>query len=138
MRRPLATSCYNLDIRRLVREGWLVPNTQFQWVWRQRPGNLRGVIRVLVRERLLVLAYFYKFKPGQQDKIVRDRIPLAWTTGHHGGCRVWFQCPRCARRAAMLYQVGGAFLCRRCHGLVYLSQYASRPWAYGRRPRVLS
>jgi hypothetical protein len=46
-----------------------------------------------------------------------DRTPC-----NYGGERIWFLCPRCNRRAAILYAPGHLFWCRRCCQLAYSSQ----------------
>jgi hypothetical protein len=43
------------------------------------------------------------------------------TPCHSGGERVWFACPGCQSRRAVLFSAGGVFRCRRCHGLAYES-----------------
>ena len=40
--------CRSLDIRRLCREGFLVPDTRFEWVWRGQAGVVRGVSGIRV------------------------------------------------------------------------------------------
>jgi len=54
---------------------------------------------------------------GSQD------IALKTTDCFFGGFRYWFQCPGCARRAAILYLPFGAkvFACRNCYKLTYRS-----------------
>jgi hypothetical protein len=46
----------------------------------------------------------------------------------YGGKRYWYVCPKCGRRVARLYATdhGSPFACRRCHHLVYSSQYNQR------------
>ncbi len=39
-----------------------------------------------------------------------------------GGVRWWFRCPRCGRRRARLYAIGGSLQCRECARLVYATQ----------------
>jgi hypothetical protein len=41
---------------------------------------------------------------------------------------MWFLCPRCWQRVAVLYGVGKYFLCRHCYELTYASQQESRPY----------
>jgi hypothetical protein len=53
-------------------------------------------------------------------------VPLEWTPCNYGGRRPWFRCPRCRRRAAVLFLVAGIFECRCCHGLAYPSQAEDR------------
>jgi len=43
-----------------------------------------------------------------------------------GGSQAFFLCPVCGGRVRYLYQVGAAFLCRKCAGLNYKSQQATR------------
>jgi hypothetical protein len=48
-------------------------------------------------------------------------IWLDTTPCHFGGERVWFRCPGCRSRRAVLFNAGGAFACRACHDLAYSS-----------------
>lgn len=50
------------------------------------------------------------------------QVDLDWTPCHFGGRRPWFRCPECGRRAGRLYG-GGRFVCRKCAGFRYESQY---------------
>ena len=43
-----------------------------------------------------------------------------------GGSQAFFLCPACGERRRYLYQVGAAFLCRKCAGLNYKSQQETR------------
>ena len=52
-------------------------------------------------------------------------IKLDWTPCHFGGYRPWFLCPRCGRRAAILY-AGQYFYCRVCRDLAYPSENEGR------------
>lgn len=47
------------------------------------------------------------------------QVRLAYTPCHLGGQRVWWRCPCCGRRVAILYLVGRIPACRRCHRLRY-------------------
>ena len=47
------------------------------------------------------------------------QVRLAYTPCHLGGQRVWWRCPCCARRAAILYPGGKTIACRRCWRLRY-------------------
>jgi hypothetical protein len=55
---------------------------------------------------------------------VQDRIRLTRTPCTFGGSRVWFTCAACSTRCAVLYHLGGSFLCRGCHRLAYFSTRA--------------
>jgi hypothetical protein len=47
------------------------------------------------------------------------QVRLAYTPCHLGGQRVWWRCPYCARRVAILYVRGQSIACRRCWRLRY-------------------
>ena len=49
------------------------------------------------------------------------------TPGRFGGCLRWFRCPGCSRRVGKLFLPTSeqAFLCRRCHRLVYRKKYCN-------------
>lgn len=49
-------------------------------------------------------------------------ISLVKTKCHYGGYREWFECPKCLKRAGVLYKDGDNFRCRKCLDLVYESQ----------------
>ena len=55
-------------------------------------------------------------------------LRLLTTPQHLGGERRWFACPRCGRRVGCLYApwITEPFWCRRCHQLLYDSQFAVR------------
>ena len=61
---------------------------------------------------------------GQTDLTVR----LLTTPQYLGGERRWFACPKCRRRVGCLYApwITDPFWCRRCHHLLYDSQFARR------------
>lgn len=49
------------------------------------------------------------------------KIRIEWTGCNYGGTRPWLCCPRCDRKAAILYQAKAALACRKCFGLVHPS-----------------
>lgn len=49
-------------------------------------------------------------------------VALTETPCHYGGTRKWFVCPSCRRRCGVLY-CSQSIACRKCHGLLYESQY---------------
>jgi hypothetical protein len=62
-------------------------------------------------------------------------VRLDWTPCHLGGRRPWFLCPRCGRRVRILYDANPVttedavlheFVCRRCGGLAYQTENATR------------
>lgn len=53
-------------------------------------------------------------------------IELSRKRNGYGGSQTFFLCPACGGRVRYLYQVGAAFLCRKCARLNYRSQQATR------------
>ncbi|PIR62178.1 MAG: hypothetical protein COU65_04710 [Candidatus Pacebacteria bacterium CG10_big_fil_rev_8_21_14_0_10_42_12] len=52
-----------------------------------------------------------------------QNIELTTTKTRFGGERYWFVCPKCERRAGILYRMDNAQLrCRLCVGKIYLAQ----------------
>ena len=105
-----------LDIRRLHRDGLLVPGHSFNWQW-SRNGQCVASINIAAQADHVTLSYCSSSGEGYMEY----SVPLTWTACHLGGQRVWFLCPRCGRRVGILYG-GKTFACRHCHQLVYASQ----------------
>jgi hypothetical protein len=109
-----------LDVRRLHQQGWLQPGSKFRRQWRRR-GKVVASIDIHVDEDRVTLSYTFQARGGpltEHDYPVR----LARTPCTYGGTRVWFLCPRCARRVAILYMTHHLFACRHCGRLTYVSQ----------------
>jgi ribosomal protein S27AE len=49
-------------------------------------------------------------------------VQLSRSPCHYGGERVWFLCPDCDKRVAVLALHGSRFVCRHCHKRPYGSQ----------------
>ena len=64
--------------------------------------------------------YLDLVNPGLQ--CTDTAIGLLWTSCNYGGNRLWFECPKCSRRAGVLYLDKDAFHCRTCLGLGYRTQ----------------
>ena len=62
------------------------------------------------------------------DRIVRDRVRLAWTAPTYGGQRWWFVCPRTGRRTTKLFLPNGGwhFWSRQAYRLGYACQRDDR------------
>jgi hypothetical protein len=56
------------------------------------------------------------------DDPVSETIPLTQSACNYGGIRLWFRCPRCVTRVAVLYLRHKRFLCRRCQKVAYQCQ----------------
>ena len=104
-----------LDVRMLNRKKSLEPGVWSSWEW-SRNGQPSGNISARAEEGAIVLHYTF-----QKEEKIADRIRLTWTPCRFGGRRVWFLCPGCHRRVAVLWG-WKYFRCRHCHGLAYKSQ----------------
>ena len=105
-----------LDIRQLHRDGCLerVDAGRVTVTW--DGGSSIDV----VKDRTGILLE-YSVVDGEDREERSERIVIQRTRCHFGGSRVWWFCPRCGRRCAILYG-GRWFLCRHCHGIRYRSQ----------------
>ena len=137
-RRPTTDETLILDVRVMRRRGWLRPHAAGPLEW-TRGGEVLGSVECAVsgagRAESLELSYVVRTADGRRD--VRRCIPLVWTPCHYGGERVWFLCPACGRRIAIVYGLGGEFRCRLCHGLSYPSQHDSRALRLLRRAQKI-
>lgn len=89
--------------------------------------------RVDVRE----VARHHCLVPGDAIFIAKRRIELDWTPTHFGRPRVWFRCPGCRARVALLYAAADGLLCRKCRGLTYPTQYQdARDRAFTRAAKI--
>ena len=75
------------------------------------------------RKRLIPLldesTYIYhQNKAGEMRDV---KVKLIWTPCNFGGWRVWFVCPKCNKKVAILYSPYG-LACRQCYDLKYASQ----------------
>jgi hypothetical protein len=104
-----------LDIRELKRKGLLVPGGSMISKW-SRGGNVHSSIRAIVHEKYLLLRYTH-----QKTEDVEQKIYFAYTPCNYGGERIWFMCPSCGRRCAIIYSYGKYFACRICCNLTYES-----------------
>jgi hypothetical protein len=102
-------------VRELARQGtFRLSEATVTFAW-ANGANVRGY----ATPDTLAVAYRYRFREEWQD--VQQRIELARTPCRFGGSRVWFRCPRCWRRVAILYLFGWP-ACRTCARLRYPSQ----------------
>ena len=123
--RSRAPRTHVLDVRWLARQGYLAPDTSgvyaVAWSRGDRPAGDILVRSDADRPGELVLDYRTRRYEGEPWAPVRENIPLDRTPCPYGGDRVWFRCPGCFGRRAVLYAVGGRFRCRACHDLAYSS-----------------
>jgi hypothetical protein len=108
-----------LDIRRLQHDGLLTPGRVFGWHW-TRNGKEVASIRIRAEADHVILDY-RSLNDGGEWQPMNYPVTLEWTPCKLGGRRVWFLCPGCGRRVAILF--GGAiYACRHCHNLAYQCQ----------------
>ena len=110
-----------LDVRRLQRDGLLIPGQAFGWSW-LRNGETVASINIRSEVDRVILNYRSRSNGGEwQAK--EYPVYLAWTPCNLGGRRAWFRCPArgCGRRVAILFG-GSIFACRHCHKLAYECQ----------------
>jgi len=96
---------YSLDIRQIDKERFI----NIGWIDSYTCTNGRSIEYTIETDRLILTG-------------TNQVIPLDKTRCHYGGFRYWFNCPRCSRRSAVLYNRNNLFLCRQCHKLPYTSQ----------------
>ena len=109
-----AESALPLDIRKLHREKLLNPGTRITSTW-STGGNVHSRISATAFDDCLVLDYSHNGEP------VKQTISFSWTQCNYGGKRIWFCCPFCGRRCAIIYGAGKYFGCRVCYNLTYES-----------------
>lgn len=109
-----------VDVRRWQREGLLQPGRWFSWSW-SYIDERRDTVGVRVEPSQVVLM-FRQRDQGEDWREVEEPIALTHTPCTYGGQRVWFVCPSCQHRAALLRCQRPYFVCRRCCRLPYQSQ----------------
>jgi hypothetical protein len=113
----IVRTCYTRDARALRPYSAAAGN---------RDGKPCGRIRAETGEDSVVLM-FWSLQAGGWTSI-EQQVPITWTTCRLGGRRPRFLCDvhtngqHCGRRVAVIYNTGGLFACRVCHGLSYASQ----------------
>ena len=123
-RKTTTEEVHRVDIRYLRRRGFLRPGFGGSLSW-SRGGEQTGWIRFKVEQDAVVLLYRH-CAYGTEWRSVEERVWFDRTPCHFGGERLWFLCPHCGRRVAVLYGAGIRFLCRHCYDLPYASQNETR------------
>ncbi len=110
-----------VDIRYMRNQGLLFwPGFTGSLSW-SRGRKQTGSARYRVEQDRLVLMYRYRI-PGEDWRDVEEHVWFDRTPCNYGGARLWFLCPHCGKRVAVLYGAGARFLCRHCYKLPYGSQ----------------
>jgi hypothetical protein len=118
-KKDLTDSRYEIDIRWLKKRGHLRIGATRILYWTRLNGE-SGSIEYRVEEDGLVLDVRNPQARNFMQEISFARIPCRF-----GGMRLFFVCPKCARRVAVLYGMS-EYLCRHCHKLGYASQREKR------------
>lgn len=85
-------------------------------------GQETGNIGFVVLPQALRLIYRTRRYGEDEWKPVEEDVPFSWTNTAFEGRRRWLLCLSCYRNCRILYG-GTHFRCRKCHRLVYASQY---------------
>jgi len=109
-----------IDVRYLRKEGLLKSKGIGTLTWSCR-GQETGSIKFRVEPERIVLIYCARSDGGDWQSI-EEPVRFDRTPCHYGGERLWFLCPDCKHRVAVLYGAGIRFLCRTCSKLPYGSQ----------------
>ena len=86
----------------------------------QRSFQIADVEMVLVKDPQHGDWYLKMTKYGPKNQC--NAITLVRTKCNYGGYREWLECPRCKKRAGVLYLHEDDFACRKCLDLRYWSQ----------------
>ena len=109
-----------LDVRKMKREGCLEHGASGRWCW-SRDGETVASVCYQALPDALRLVYSISER-GKGPESMDYRVGLEWMPCNYGGSRVWFRCPSCHRRVAVIYG-GKVFACRHCHRLAYDCQH---------------
>lgn len=110
-----------LDIRKVHRDGLLVPGRRFWWQWTVNGREIAGIRATVGNDNVTL---FYQHRPrGADDWVpVEQLVEVTHSACTYGGTRPWWFCPSCNRRVAVLYAAGKLYACRHCYHLPYASQ----------------
>jgi len=112
--------CQPLDIRWLDRENLLnAGRSTVSWL---KGDRIVGSIVIEGSARSATLYFRTRYRSDKDWVEQQQRVTFAWTDCSLGGRRIWWQCPVCDRRIAILYILRDTFECRKCLGLQYPSQ----------------
>ena len=117
--RRTVESMLDLDVRKLQRKGMLEHNVRSVQSWSSR-GELFAQANVIAGSDSINIAYTLTDRLGHKSD-VEQHVWLTTTTCNFGGERVWFDCPQCARRVAIVY-LSKIVACRKCQDVNYQCQ----------------
>ena len=109
-----------VDIRYMKKRRLLRPGNSGSLSW-SCGEEQTGSVRYQVNNNYLRLIYRTRTY-GDDWQEMDEKIWFQRTSCNYGGQRLWFSCPHCHSRVAIIYGNGMRFLCRHCYGLPYASQ----------------
>lgn len=124
----------SVDIRQLAREQGLELG-RMTWSRWARGGKTSATLKTESRPDGLWVEYRTRL-PDDGWNSFSCLMTLERTECHLGGERVWWQCPRCSKRAALLYG-GRELACRHCWGLTYRCRNETREDSANRQANKL-
>jgi hypothetical protein len=123
----------NIDVRLLRKWGCLPNNCDFHSTrvgtlsW-SRGDQPTGSVRYEITYWSLALRFSYQ-RGDEPWQDINQTVRFDRTTCSYGGVRLWFLCPHCGTRVAVLYGAGARFHCR--HGTGYRTHLSMRPTSTG-------
>ena len=115
-----------IDIRELQRKKQLYSGNTGELSWcNARTKESKGRIVFEVMSDCLIFNYSAKRQHSPHWQQYQAIAPLTYTSCNYGNSRVWFECPQCRKRVAILY-VDIKIACRTCQRLNYASQQQTK------------
>ena len=123
--KTLTSQMTELDVRFLHRNGFIKKLLRLPSNQELESKDESGRVHIRVSAQQMSIDYFYIEYSGERHPICII-IKFDWTSCHFGGHRLWFLCPKCGRRAAILYS-RKYYYCRICRNLAYPSENEAKP-----------
>jgi hypothetical protein len=119
-----AEDCRSIDVRRWHRDGILRPGGAGEWAWWNGAGRTVASVAYSVTADAVALRFaFGGHAADSGGRVTTQAVPILRTPCNCGGDRLWFACPHCTRRVAVLYlRPATGFACRNCAQVAYTSQ----------------
>ena len=113
-----------IDIRKLQRNQHLSSGYIGRLSWQNvQTKESMGSINFEVMPDCVI--FMYRVKHNEHWHNYETIAPLTYTPCNYGNSRVWFECPQCRKRVAILY-VQTNIACRTCQHLNYASQQQTK------------
>jgi hypothetical protein len=109
----IAENSLPLDIRWLKRKSLLISGLNITLSW-SRGDTVLASLEATIYENYMLLIYTHN-----KTEDIQQKLYFTYTPCNYGGTRIWFLCPLCGRRCAIIYMHEKYFACRICCGLTY-------------------